>query len=171
MTARIFAKALLWAITAALASAIVFAAFGVSIPAIAALHGGGSPKAWAVWGFWTALQAAIWVVGMQLPLVFLMGIIWIALVRRQPQLDQSRRGLLLGCLIVSLPATLIALMPQSFVWLPNPTAKPDISTITAVLLGIVLCYLGVLLPRLIVPGLKQGQLIPPFADTDPEPVR
>jgi hypothetical protein len=25
----------------------------------------------------------------------------------------------------------------------------------------VLCYLGVLLPRLIVPGLKQGQLNPP----------
>ena len=35
----------------------------------------------------------------------------------------------------------------------------------------VFVYLGVLLPRLIVPGLKQGQLIPPLGDTDPEPVR
>jgi hypothetical protein len=163
VSSRIFAKALLWAITAALATAIVFEAFGVSIPVIAALIGGGSLKAWAVWGFWTTLQALVLVVSMQLPLVFLMGIIWIALVRRQPHLDQARRGLLLGCLIVSLPATLIAGMPKSFAWLPNPTAKPSVSTTVAVLIVVVLSYLGVLLPRLIVPGLKQGQLIPPSA--------
>ena len=171
MIARIVAKAFLWAITAGLATTIVFETVGVSILVIATLHGGGSVKAWAVWGFWTALQAAVWMVGMQLLLVFLMGIIWIALVRRQPQLDQSRKGLLLGCLIVSLPATVIALTPESFVLFPNPAAKPAVSTIVAVLMGIVLSYLGVLLPRLIVPGLKQGQLIPSFADTDPEPVR
>jgi len=168
---RIFAKALLWAITAALATAIVFEAFGVSLPAIAALKGGGSPTAWAVWGFWTALQILIFVVGIQLPLVFLMGIIWIASVRRQPHLDQSRKGLLLGCLIVSLPATLTALMPEAFASLPDPKAKPEISTTVALLIGIVLSYLGVLLPRLIVPGLKQGQLIPPVGETDPESVR
>jgi len=171
VSARVFGKAFLWAITAGLATTIVFETVGVSILVIATLHGGGSVKAWAVWGFWTALQAAIWMVGMQLLLVFLMGIIWIALVRRQPQLDQSRRGLLLGCLIVSLPATVIGLTPESFAWLPNPAAKPDVSTIVAVLMGIVLSYLGVLLPRLIVPGLKRGQLIPPLGDTAQEPVR
>lgn len=171
MSARTLAKALLWAITAGLATAILFEAVGVLLPAIAALIGGGSPTAWAVWGFWTALQAVVFVVGIQLPLVFLMGIIWIASVRRQPHLDQARRGLLLGCLIVSLPASLIAVMPQSFVSLPNPNAKPDISATVAVVMVIVFSYLGVLLPRLIVPGLKQGQLIPPLDDTDPEPVR
>jgi hypothetical protein len=161
MTARVFGKAFLWAITAALATAIVFDAFGVSTPAIAALKGGGSSTAWAVWGFWTTLQAVILVVGMQLPLVFLMGIIWIALVRRQPSLDEARRGLMLGCLIVSLPATVIGWMPKSFVWLPSPKAEPVFSTAAAALIMIVLSYFGVLLPRLIVPGLKQGQLIPP----------
>jgi ABC-type Fe3+ transport system permease subunit len=171
VSARILAKALLWAITAALATTIVFAAFGVSIPALAALKGGGSAKAWAVWGFWTALNASIWVAGVQLPLVFLMGIVWIALVRRQPQLDESRRGLLVGSLIVSLPATLIALMPRSFAWFPNPTARADISTTVAVLMITVFSYLGVLLPRLIVPGMRQGQLVPPIGDPDPEPVR
>jgi hypothetical protein len=164
--ARILAKALLWTITAAIATAIVFEAFGVSIPMIAALKGGGSPTAWAVWGFWTTLRALSLVAGMQLPVVFLTGIIWIALVRRQPQLDQARRGLLLGCLIVSLPATLSTLVPEPSVWLPNPTAKPNISTIVAALIIIVLSYLGVLLPRLIVPGLKQGQLIPTLGETD-----
>lgn len=158
--ARIFAKALLWAITATIATAVVFETVSVSILVIATLHGGGSAKAWAVWGFWTTLQALIFLAGIQLPLIFLMGIIWIASVRRQSHLDQSRRGLLLGCLIVSLPATLIAAMPESFISLPNPTAEPVFSTTVAVLIIIMLCYLGVLLPRLIVPGLKQGQLIP-----------
>jgi hypothetical protein len=65
----------------------------------------------------------------------------------------------------------IGLTPKSFVWLPNPAAKPDVSTIVAVLMGIVLSYLGVLLPPLIVPGLKRGQLIPPLSDTAQEPVR
>jgi hypothetical protein len=171
VTARILGKALLWATTAALATAIVLEAVGVSFPAIAALVGGGSATGWAVWGFWTALQAVILVVGMQLPLVFVMAIVWIASVRRQPHLDQARRGLLLGCLIVSLPATLIALIPESFGRLPDPAAKPDVSTTVAALILIVLNFLGVLLPRLIVPGLKQGQLIPPLADTAQEPVR
>jgi hypothetical protein len=35
----------------------------------------------------------------------------------------------------------------------------------------VFVYLGVLIPRLVVLGLKQGQLIPPLGETDPEPVR
>jgi hypothetical protein len=171
VSARIFGKALLWAITAALATAIVFETVGVSTLVIASLKGGGSVKAWAVWGFWTTLQAVMLVVVMQLPLVLLMGIIWIALVRRQPHLDEARRGLLLGCLIVSLPATAIASMPESFFGLPNPTARADISTGVAVLIMIVLCYLGVLLPRLIVPGLKQGQLLLPLGDPAQEPVR
>jgi hypothetical protein len=68
---------------------------------------------------------------------------------------------MLGCLIVSLPATVIAWLPKSFVWLPNPTAEPVFSTVVAALTMILLSYFGVLLPRLIVPGLKQGQLIPP----------
>ena len=108
---------------------------------------------------------------MQLVLVFVMGIIWIALVRRQPTVDQTRAGFLLGCLIVSLPATLLAWMPEGLVRLPDLKAKPNISTTVAALIIIALSYLGVLLPRLIVPGLKQGQLIPPLVDTDQEPVR
>jgi hypothetical protein len=163
--ARIFAKALLWAITAALAMAIVCETLAVSVIVIATLHGGGSVKAWAVWGFWTALQAVIVVVGIQLPLVFLMGIIWIALVRRQPHVDQTRRGFLLGCLIVSLPATLIAGAPQPSNLLRDLTARSGISIAVAALILIVLGFLGVLLPRLIIPGLKQGQLIPPLAET------
>ena len=170
MTARLLGKALLWAITAALAMAIVCEAFGVSLPVIGALIGRGPATAWAVWGFWTTLQALI-VVALQLPVVFLMGIVWIALVRRQPHLDRTRRGFLLRCLIVSLPATMSAWTPEAFGWVPNPTAKPDISTTVAALIAIVLSYLGVLLPRLIVPGLKQGQLIPTLGDADQEPVR
>jgi len=171
VTARLLGKALLWAITAALATAIVLEAFGVSIPAIAALRGGGSPSAWGVWGFWTTLQAVTLVVGMQLPLVSLMGIIWIALVRRQPSVDQTRNGFLLGCLIVSLPATLIAGAPDPTNLLRDLSAHSGISIAVAVLMLIVLSFLGVLIPRLIVPGLKQGQLIPPLAETDQEPVR
>lgn len=171
MTARILGKALLWAITAVFATAVLFEVFGISTPALAALKTGGSPTAWAVWGFWSIVPVLTLVVGVQLPLLFVMGTIWTALVRRQPHLDQTRRGFLLGSLIVSLPATVIASMPESFFGLPNPTARADISTAVVVLIMIVLCYLGVLLPRLIVPGLKQGQLVPPLGDTDPEFVR
>ena len=171
VSARTLLKALLWAITTALATSIVCIALGVSLPTIGALIGRGPARAWAVWGFWTTLQALVWVVAMQLVFVFLMGIIWIALVGRQPDLDRTRRGFLLGCLMVSLPATLSAWTPKAFGWLPSPTTKPDISTMVTALISIGLCWLGVLLPRLIVPGLKQGQLIPPLGDTDPEPVK
>jgi hypothetical protein len=169
--ARILGKALLWAITATLATAILFEAFGTSIPAIAALKGGGSPTSWAAWGFWTIVPVLGLVLGVQLPLLFLTGTIWTALVRRQPHLDQTRRGFLVGCLIVTLPAALTAAIPEPSALLRNPTAHSGISITVAALIFFVLNYLGVLLPRLIVPGLKQGQLIPTLADTDQEPVR
>jgi hypothetical protein len=169
--ARILGKALLWAITAALATAILFEVFGISIPVILALRAGGSPTAWAVWGFWSIVPVLALVLGAQLPLVFLMGTIWTALVRRQPHVDQTRRGFLLGCLIVSLPATLIAGAPQPSNLLRDLTARSGISIAVAALILIVLGFLGVLLPRLIIPGLKQGQLIPPLAETAQEPVR
>jgi hypothetical protein len=152
-------------------TAVLFVVFGVAIPVIATLKAGGSPKAWAVWGFWATAHILIVAVGLQLLMVFLMGAIWIALVRRQPHLDQTRRGLLVGCLIVALPATFSGWVPLPSVWLRNPTAQLGFATTVAALIVIVLNYLGVLFPRLIVPGLKQGQLIPPLDDTDPEPVR
>ena len=171
MKARIVAKAFLWAITAALATTILFGVFGISTPAIAALMAGASPTGWAAWGFWTIVPALAMVVGVQLPLLFVMGTIWTALVRRQPHVDQTRKGFLLGCLIVSLPATLTAAAPEPATLLRDLTAHSGISIAVAALILILLSFLGVLLPRLIVPGLKQGQLIPPLGDTAQEPAR
>ena len=170
VSARVLGKAPLWTITAALSTAILFEVFGISIPVIVALKAGGSPSAWAAWGFWTIVPVLALVVGVQLPLLFVMSTIWTALVRRQPYVDQTRRGFLLGCLIASLPATLTAAAPEPLNLLRDLTAHSRLSIAVAALILIVLSFLGVLLPRLIVPGLKQDQLISPLGDTQ-EPAR
>jgi hypothetical protein len=100
-----------------------------------------------------------------------MSCLWLSVIRRQPEHDQTRRGFLIGCLIVSLPTTLGFWMLATSVYNRAPNAESAISITISELMTMVFVYLGVLLPRLVVPGLKQGQLIPPLGDTDPEPVR
>jgi hypothetical protein len=100
-----------------------------------------------------------------------MSCLWLLVIRRRPEQDQTRRGFLIGCLIVSLPTTLSFWMLATWVYNQAPNAESAITITISELMTMVFVYLGVLLPRLIVPGLKQGQLIPPLDDTDPEPAR
>ena len=170
MTARILAKALLWALTAALATALVFEAFVVSLALLATLGRGPFLGAWVAYGFSATLEQLVTVLGIQLPLTLLMSFLWLLVVRRQPERDETRRGFLIGCLVVSLPTTLSFWMFATSVYKRAPNAESAISITISELMTMVFVYLGVLIPRLVVPGLKQGQLIPPLGETAQEPV-
>ncbi|MGZ3333247.1 MAG: hypothetical protein ACXU9O_12445 [Gemmatimonadaceae bacterium] len=171
MTARVLGKALLWAITAAIATALVFEALVVALALLVTLGQGPFLSAWVGYGFSATLEQLVTVLGIQLPLTFLMSCLWLLVVRRQPARDQTRQGFLIGCLIVSLPTTLSFWMLATSVYNRAPSAESAISITISELMTMILVYLGVLLPRLVVPGLKQGQLIPPLGDTAQEPVR
>jgi len=126
--------------------------------------------AWVVYAFSTTLELLVTVVGIQLLLTFIMSCLWLLVIRRQPERDQTRRNFLIGCLIVSLPTTLGFWMLATSVYNRAPNAESAISITISELMTMVFVYLGVLIPRLVVPGLKQGQLIPPLGDTAQEPV-
>lgn len=169
--ARILAKALLWTITAAVATVLTFDAFVLALALLVTLGRGASLGPWVVYSFSTTLEQLMTVVGIQLLFTLIMSCLWLSVIRRQPERDQTRGGLLIGCLIVSLPTTLSFWILATSVYNRAPSAESGISVTISVLVTMVFVYLGVLLPRLIVPGLKQGQLISPLDDTDPEPVR
>ena len=165
MSARIVAKALLWTITAAIATALVFEAFVLAIALLVTLGQGPFLGAWVAYGFSTTLEQLVTVVGIQLLITLVMSCLWLLIIRRQPERDQTRRGVLIGCLIVSLPTTLSFWILATTVYNRAPSAESAISITISELMTMVFVYLGVLLPRLILPGLKQGQLIPPLGDT------
>ena len=171
MSARILAKALLWTTAAGIATALVFETFVVAVALLATLGRGPFFAGWIAYGFSATLEQMVAVLGIQLPLTFLMTFLWLSVIRRQPEHDQTRRGFLIGCLIVSLPTTLSFWMLATSVYNRAPNAESATSITISELMTMVFVYLGVLLPRLVVPGLKQGQLIPPLGDTDPEAVR
>jgi hypothetical protein len=155
------AKALLWTTTTTIATAVVFEAVVVALALVGALRGGSSLTKWIVNVYWGTLGQLVLTLGMQLPLTLLMSGIWIGLVRRQPHLDQTRRGFLIGCLIVSVPATLAVWMFASGVNSLDATKILAPAVTGTALITMAFNYLGALLPRFIVPGLKQGQLVPP----------
>jgi hypothetical protein len=169
--ARIVGKAFLWTITAAIATALVFEAFVLALALLVTLGRGPFLGAWVVYGFSTTLELLATVVGIQLPLTFIMSCLWLLVIRRQPERDQTRRGFLIGCLIVSLPTTLSFWMLATSVYNRAPSAESALSLTISELMTMVFVYLGVLLPRLGVPGLKQGQLIPTSGEPDQEHMR
>lgn len=171
MIARIVAKALLWTITAAIATALVFEAFVLAVALWVTQGRGPFLGAWVAFGFSATLEQLVTVLGIQLQLTFLTSWLWLSVIRRQPERDQTRRGFLIGCLIVSLPTTLSFWILATLVYNRAPNPELGISITISELMTMVFVYLGVLLPRLIVPGLKQGQLVPPLGDTAQEPVR
>ena len=162
---RVLAKALLWTITAAIATALVFEAFVVALALLATLGRGPFLGGWVAYGFSATLEQVVTVLGIQSPLTFLMTFLWLSIIRRQPERDQTRRGFLIGCLIVSLPTTLSFWMLATSVYNRAPTAQSATWITISELMTMVFVYLGVLLPRLVVPGLKQGQLIPTLDET------
>jgi hypothetical protein len=165
VSASIVAKALLWTIAAAIATALVVELFVVACALLATLGQGPFFGGWVAYGFSATLGQLVIVLGIQLPLTFLMSCLSLSVIRRQPEHDQTRRGFLIGCLIVSLPTTLSFWMLATSVYNRAPTAESATSITISELMTMVFVYLGVLLPRLVVPGLKQGQLIPTLDDT------
>ncbi len=151
-------KALLWAMAAAVATTVLFEAFVLAIAGLGALSGRLSLSAWVANVFQGTRGHLLVILVLQLPLSFLSSNLWISAVRRQPQIDKTRPELLFGCLIVSIPP---AVAFRSFVtsarsMSPDETVATYVTASEVITAGFI--YLGVLLPRLIVPGLKQGQL-------------
>lgn len=164
MIAHTVAKSLLWAIATAVATALAIEAFVVAVAIVGSLFNEMSLSKWIAYTYHATFTQLILTVEFQFPLVLLMTGIWIGLVRRQPSLDRTRRGFLLGCLIVIMPATLFIWMLAAGGNIFDATRMLATPVIATALLTLVFNYLGALLPRFIVPGLKQGQLVPPTSE-------
>lgn len=161
VVAHTVAKAFLWAIAAAVATTVLFEAFVLAIAGLGALSGRLSLSAWVANVFQGTRGHLLVILVLQLPLGFLSSSLWISAVRRQPQLDKTRRELLFGCLIVSIPPAVAfwSFVTSARSLSPDETVATYVTVSEVITAGFI--YFGVLLPRLIVPGLKQGKLIPP----------
>jgi hypothetical protein len=164
------AKAFLWAMAAAVATTVLFEGFVLAIAGFGALSGRLSLSAWVANVFQGTLGHLVVILVLQVPLSFLSSSLWISAVRRQPHLDKTRRELLFGCLIVSIPPAVAfwSFVSSARSMSPDETVATYVTASEVITAGFI--YLGVLLPRLIVPGLKQGQLAPTLKSA-PEHVR